>query len=45
MFNELVHPSPQITVDAIEGFPARNVVLGEHVFLTVGDSVLRTKGL
>ncbi|KAB5515891.1 hypothetical protein DKX38_026539 [Salix brachista] len=35
----------KITVDAIEGFPARNVVLGEHVLLTVGDSVLRTKGL
>ncbi|KAG6742514.1 hypothetical protein POTOM_053386 [Populus tomentosa] len=34
----------KITVDAIEGLPAVNVVLGEHVFLTVGDSVLSTKG-
>ncbi|KAI5558183.1 hypothetical protein BDE02_17G022700 [Populus trichocarpa] len=34
----------KITVDTIEGLPAVNVVLGEHVFLTVGDSVLSTKG-
>ncbi|KAI9379041.1 hypothetical protein POPTR_017G033200v4 [Populus trichocarpa] len=34
----------KITVDTVEGLPAVNVVLGEHVFLTVGDSVLSTKG-
>ncbi|XP_011037060.1 PREDICTED: probable isoleucine--tRNA ligase, cytoplasmic isoform X2 [Populus euphratica] len=34
----------KITVDAIEGLPAVNMVLGEHVFLTVGDSVSSTKG-
>ncbi|KAG5226440.1 isoleucine--tRNA ligase [Salix suchowensis] len=45
----LARPALVFKSDAIlllyGGFPARNVVLGEHVFLTVGDSVLRTKGL
>ncbi|XP_061949688.1 isoleucine--tRNA ligase, cytoplasmic-like isoform X1 [Populus nigra] len=33
----------KITVDFIEGLPSVNVVLEEHVFLTVGDSILRAK--
>ncbi|KAJ6733865.1 hypothetical protein OIU74_005623 [Salix koriyanagi] len=33
----------KITVETIEGLPSVNVVLGEHVFLTVGDSILRSK--
>eukprot|EP00258_Populus_trichocarpa_P045482 XP_024461501.1 isoleucine--tRNA ligase, cytoplasmic [Populus trichocarpa] len=33
----------KITVDFIEGLPSVNVVLEEHVFLTVGDSILREK--
>uniref|UniRef100_A0A6N2MMD3 isoleucine--tRNA ligase n=1 Tax=Salix viminalis TaxID=40686 RepID=A0A6N2MMD3_SALVM len=33
----------KITVDFIEGLPSVNLVLGEHVFLTVGDSILRSK--
>ncbi|KAI5582910.1 hypothetical protein BDE02_07G117900 [Populus trichocarpa] len=33
----------KITVDFIEGLPSVNVVLEEHVFLTVVDSILRAK--
>ncbi|TXG72868.1 hypothetical protein EZV62_001447 [Acer yangbiense] len=33
----------KITVSCIENQPAVNVVLGEHMFLTVGDYHLRTK--
>ncbi|KAB5548413.1 hypothetical protein DKX38_011819 [Salix brachista] len=33
----------KITVDFIEGLPSVNLVFGEHVFLTVGDSILRSK--
>ncbi|KAH7572769.1 hypothetical protein JRO89_XS03G0009900 [Xanthoceras sorbifolium] len=33
----------KITVSCIENQPAVNVVLGEHIFLTVGDYYLRTK--
>ncbi|KAJ9189226.1 hypothetical protein P3X46_000544 [Hevea brasiliensis] len=33
----------KITIDCIENQPAVNVVLGEHLFLTVGDYFLRTR--
>lgn len=33
----------QITVSCIENLPPINLVLGEHVFLTVGDYLSRTK--
>ncbi|KDP34784.1 hypothetical protein JCGZ_10564 [Jatropha curcas] len=35
----------KITVDCIENQPAVDVVLGEHLFLTVGDYCFRTKGV
>ena len=33
----------QITVNCIENYPSVDVVLGEHLFLSFGDYVSRTK--
>ncbi|KAJ8755497.1 hypothetical protein K2173_019295 [Erythroxylum novogranatense] len=43
--SEFQRGNDKITVDCIENQPAVDVVLGEHVFLTVGDYYLRTGAL
>ncbi|EEF32620.1 isoleucine--tRNA ligase, cytoplasmic [Ricinus communis] len=41
--SEFQQRNGKITVDCIENQPAADVVLGEHLFLTVGDYFLRTR--
>ena len=41
--SDFQHGNGKIKVSCIENQPAVDVVLGEHVFLTVGDYYLRTK--